>query len=65
LAPTRGALDVNINVALAYAGPYDPASGSPDIRGLRCRVTPIAIEPPVDRSQRLDRSHDRDRLLPG
>ncbi|HET6926253.1 MAG TPA: molybdopterin-dependent oxidoreductase [Hyphomicrobiaceae bacterium] len=42
LAPTRGALDVNINVALAYAGPYDPASGSPDIRGLRCRVTPIA-----------------------
>ena len=40
--PTHGALDVNINAALAYAGPYDPASGSPDIRGLRCRVTPIA-----------------------
>jgi hypothetical protein len=42
LAPTHGALDVNVNAALAYAGPYDPASGSPDIRGLRCRVTPIA-----------------------
>jgi len=41
-APTHGALDVNINAALAYAGPYDPASGSPDIRGMRCRVTPIA-----------------------
>ena len=40
--PTHGALDVNINAALAYAGSYDPASGSPDIRGLRCRVTPIA-----------------------
>jgi anaerobic selenocysteine-containing dehydrogenase len=42
VAPTHGALDVNINAALAYAGPYDPASGSPDIRGLRCRVTAIA-----------------------
>ena len=42
LAPTHGALDVNVNAALAYAGPYDPASGSPDIRGLRCRITPIA-----------------------
>jgi anaerobic selenocysteine-containing dehydrogenase len=41
LAPTLGALDVNVNAALAYAGPYDPASGSPDIRGLRCRVMPI------------------------
>jgi anaerobic selenocysteine-containing dehydrogenase len=29
-------------LVLPYAGPYDPASGSPDIRGLRCRVTPIA-----------------------
>jgi len=42
LTPIHGALDVNVNAALAYAGPYDPASGSPDIRGLRCRVTPIA-----------------------
>jgi len=41
-APARGALEVNINAALAYAGPYDPASGSPDIRGLSCRVIPIA-----------------------
>jgi anaerobic selenocysteine-containing dehydrogenase len=37
-APERGALDVNINAALSYDGPYDPASGSADIRGLRCRV---------------------------
>jgi anaerobic selenocysteine-containing dehydrogenase len=41
-APLHGALDVNVNAALTYAGPYDPASGSPDIRGLRCRVIPIA-----------------------
>jgi anaerobic selenocysteine-containing dehydrogenase len=38
--PEHGALDVNINAALSYAGPYDPASGSPDARGLMCRVTP-------------------------
>jgi anaerobic selenocysteine-containing dehydrogenase len=42
-APARGALDVNINAVLPNAGPYDPASGSPDIRGLRCRVIPIAV----------------------
>jgi anaerobic selenocysteine-containing dehydrogenase len=40
-APEHGALDVNINAALSYDGPYDPASGSSDIRGLPCRVRPI------------------------
>jgi anaerobic selenocysteine-containing dehydrogenase len=36
--PEHGALDVNINAALSYAGPFDPVSGSPDARGLMCRV---------------------------
>jgi len=42
-APERGALDININAALDYDGPYDPISGSSDIRGLACRVTAIEI----------------------
>jgi len=41
-APEHGALDVNINAALAYDGPWDPVSGSSDVRGLPCRVEPIA-----------------------
>ena len=36
--PEFGALDVNINAALSYAGPYDPASGSADTRGVPCRI---------------------------
>jgi anaerobic selenocysteine-containing dehydrogenase len=36
--PQHGALDVNINAALSYEGPFDPASGSPDARGLLCRL---------------------------
>ena len=36
--PQHGALDININAALSYNGPFDPASGSPDVRGLLCRV---------------------------
>jgi anaerobic selenocysteine-containing dehydrogenase len=40
-APERGALDININAALSYDGPYDPISGSSDIRGLACRVKAI------------------------
>lgn len=40
-SPEHGALDVNINAALSYDGPYDPASGSSDIRGLACRVRRI------------------------
>ena len=41
-APEHGALDININVAMSYAGPFDPASGSPDARGLLCRVARAA-----------------------
>ena len=40
-SPTHGALDVNINAALAYDGPWDPATGSSDIRGLPCRVVSV------------------------
>ncbi len=39
-APDHGALDVNINAALSYHGPFDPISGSSDIRGQLCRVEP-------------------------
>jgi anaerobic selenocysteine-containing dehydrogenase len=40
-APHHGALDINVNAALTYDGPWDPASGSSDIRGIPCRVQPI------------------------
>jgi thiosulfate reductase/polysulfide reductase chain A len=43
-APEHGALDININAALSYDGPFDPASGSPDARGVLCRVRPVAEE---------------------
>jgi len=39
--PDRGALDININAAMTYDGPWDPMSGSVDTRGLRCRVVPV------------------------
>jgi thiosulfate reductase / polysulfide reductase chain A len=39
--PEHGALDVNINAALSYDGPFDPAAGSPDARSLLCRVRRI------------------------
>jgi thiosulfate reductase/polysulfide reductase chain A len=42
-SPSHGALEVNINAALDYDGPWDPASGSSDIRGLPCRVTSIGV----------------------
>jgi anaerobic selenocysteine-containing dehydrogenase len=37
--PEYGALDVNVNAALSYAGPYDPVTGSPDSRGIPCRIS--------------------------
>ncbi len=36
--PDHGVLDVNINAALSYSGPYDPVTGSASIRGQRCRL---------------------------
>jgi len=37
--PYFGALDVNINGAMSYGAPWDPVTGSPDTRGLACRLT--------------------------
>jgi thiosulfate reductase / polysulfide reductase chain A len=36
-------LDININAALSYSGPYDPASGSADTRGVPCRISPLPL----------------------
>ena len=41
-APLYGALEININAALSYAGPYDSASGSPNSRGLACSIEKVA-----------------------
>ncbi len=41
-APEHGALDININAALDYDGPWDPVSGSSNVRGMPCRVEPCA-----------------------
>jgi thiosulfate reductase/polysulfide reductase chain A len=38
--PEFGVLDVNVNAALSYGEPWDPITGSPDSRGLPCRVRP-------------------------
>lgn len=40
--PDRGALDINVNAILSYDGPFDPVSGSSNVRGMRCRIQPIA-----------------------
>jgi thiosulfate reductase / polysulfide reductase chain A len=40
--PGKGVLDVNVNAALSYQGPYDPVSGSSNVRGVPCRLTVIA-----------------------
>ncbi len=45
--PEYGALDININAALSYSGPYDPASGSADTRGVPCRIVVAAKAQPV------------------
>ena len=39
--PERGALDINVNAILSYDGPFDPVSGSSNVRGMRCRVSSI------------------------
>ncbi|MDJ0951538.1 MAG: molybdopterin-dependent oxidoreductase [Alphaproteobacteria bacterium] len=41
--PEHGALDVNINAAMSYDGPWDPAAGSTDTRGLPCRLVPVSV----------------------
>ena len=41
VGPERGALDVNVNVALSYDGPWDPVTGSADTRGIPCRIMRI------------------------
>lgn len=40
--PDRGALDINVNAILPYDGPFDPVSGSANVRGMRCRIQRIA-----------------------
>ena len=42
--PDHAALDININAALPYDGPWDPAAGSADTRGLLCRVRATSTE---------------------
>jgi len=36
--PDHGVREININAVLSYDGPYDSASGSPNSRGLPCRI---------------------------
>ncbi len=38
---TMGAIEININAALSYEGPFDPVTGSSAIRGQLCRVEAI------------------------
>jgi anaerobic selenocysteine-containing dehydrogenase len=52
-APDRGALEVNVNAAISYGGPWDPVTGSADTRGLPCRLTVLAHdEAPMDEKGR-------------
>jgi anaerobic selenocysteine-containing dehydrogenase len=47
--PDRGALEVNINAAVSYGGPWDPVTGSADTRGLPCRLVRLPpAEAPMD-----------------
>lgn len=47
VTPDHGVLDVNINAALSYSGPYDPVTGSASIRGQRCRLQKAITPQPV------------------
>jgi anaerobic selenocysteine-containing dehydrogenase len=49
VAPDYGAQDININAVVSYAGPYDSASGSPNSRGLACRIEKVARQTGVTR----------------
>ena len=37
-APDYGAFEININAATSYGGPWDPATGAADTRGVLCRM---------------------------
>jgi hypothetical protein len=52
----QGILDININAALSYDGPFDPFSGSPDTRGILCRVRRVSDGPGVSGAGRADAS---------
>jgi anaerobic selenocysteine-containing dehydrogenase len=41
--PDHGVLDVNINAALSYSGPFDPVTGSASIRGQHCKVRKVSL----------------------
>ena len=41
---TGGALEVNINAAMRYDGPWDPVTGSADTRGLPCRIAKVEAQ---------------------
>ena len=41
MTPGSGAFDVNINAAMTYDGPWDPISGSVDLRGMLCRIVAV------------------------
>ncbi|MGE0743884.1 MAG: molybdopterin-dependent oxidoreductase [Rhodospirillales bacterium] len=40
--PERAALEINVNAAMSYDGPWDPVTGSADTRGLPCRIARCA-----------------------
>ncbi len=44
--PTFDALDINVNAALTYQGPMDPATGSVDTRYLPCRLRRLDASTP-------------------
>ena len=53
--PHRGALEVNINAAMRYDGPWDPVTGSADTRGFAVpyRQGGEPVITPVDRNNAL------------
>ncbi len=43
-ASDYGVVDVNVNAALSYSGPFDPAAGSADTRGMPCRIVKRVVK---------------------